>query len=174
MNQRMIFGRAAMVAALSSVLFGCGPTQQLRTSRKTPVDAGAGSLEGTRKALEGSWTLVSFEVVDAKGSRQSVTASGRLTYDAFGTMTIHGVIEDPVLKDRLVLDYEGRIVIDTVLHEFRSVDLASDRPVDRDRIAMISPDNVRRYELSGDSLIVTYLDGSGNPTAVARWRRQAA
>jgi hypothetical protein len=173
MNPRTVIARAAAVAALSSALAGCAAQQEMRKSRRTQVDSGAGSLEATRKALEGSWALVSLDMVAANGARQPVTASGRLTYDAFGTMTIRGVIEDPALKDKLVLDYHGRIVIDTTRLEFRAVDLEADRPVDLDRLEAISPDKVRRYELSGDSLIVTYLDGSGNPAAVARWRREA-
>jgi hypothetical protein len=174
MNPQTFFARAVAVVALSSTLTGCAAQQQMRQGRRTQVDAGEGSLEATRRALEGSWALASLEMVDANGSHQPVPASGRLTYDAFGTMTIRGVIEDPALKDKLVLDYHGRIVIDTTRLEFRAADLESDRPVDFDRIAAISPDKVRRYELSSDTLIVTYLDGSGKPAAVARWRRETA
>ena len=57
-------------------------------------------------------------------------SGGQLTYDDFGNMTMRGVIEDPALKDSLVLDYTGRITIDNVKHEFYPADLQSDRPVD--------------------------------------------
>ena len=164
---------AAVAAAVALTAAGCAGTQQVRTARRTQVDAGAGSLESTRKALEGAWTLVSLEVVDARGEHRPIKATGRLTYDAFGTMTIRGVIDDPAVRDKLVLDYEGRIVIDTVKSEFRAADLTSDRPVDSTQIAPISPDKVRRYQLSGDSFVVTYVDASGNPTAVTRWQRTA-
>jgi hypothetical protein len=157
--------------SLALTSFACAATNEVRSSRRTQVDAGAGSLEATRKALEGSWTLVTLEVVDAKGGHHPVKATGRLTYDAFGTMTIRGVIDDPNAKDSIVLDYDGRIVIDTVRSQFHAQELESDRPADPDKIAPIAPDKVRRYELSGDSFVVTYLDASGKPTAVARWRR---
>ena len=165
--------RAAAIGMLTVMASACGPTLSVRESRKTSVDEGAGSLEATRRALQGSWSLVSLEVVDAKGARHAVKANGQLTYDAFGTMKIRGVIEDPKMKDSIVLDFDGRIVIDTTRHEFRAEDLKSDRPVDQDRIAPISPDKVRRYELTGDSFVVTYLDQAGNPTAVTTWKRSA-
>ena len=159
------------VTALALTFSGCkgGPTK--RTMRTSPVDTGAGSLEATRKALEGSWTLESLEVVDAKGASRPVKAGGKLTYDAFGNMTIRGVIEDAALKGSFVLDYDGRIVIDTARHQFVPADLASDRPVDLGQVAPIAPDKIRRYELSANALVVTYLDASGQPTAIARWRR---
>ena len=93
-----------------------GPTK--RPMRTSAVDTGAGSLEATRRALEGTWTLASLEVVDAAGAGKPVKAAGQLTYDAFGNMTIKGVIEEPALKGSLVLDYDGRIVIDTAKHQF--------------------------------------------------------
>jgi hypothetical protein len=139
-----------------------------------PVDVGPGSLEATRRALEGSWTLVSLDVVDAQGGRRRVTAAGDLNYDAFGSMTVRGVIEDPALRSTLVIDYSGRIVIDPARNEFYPADLVSDRPVDPSQIAPIAPDKVRRFELTADSLVVTYLDASSKPTAVLRWQRTGA
>jgi hypothetical protein len=47
----------------------------------------------------------------------------------------------------------------------------TDRPVDPDQVVRISPDKVRRYELSGNDFVVTYLDASAKPTAVITWRR---
>ncbi len=161
----------AGAAALTLTVSACkgGPTK--RPMRTSAVDTGAGSLEATRRALEGTWTLASLEVVDAAGASRPVKAAGQLTYDAFGNMTIKGVIEEPALKGSLVLDYDGRIVIDTAKHQFVPAALTSDRPVDAAQIAPISPDKIRRYELSADTFVVTYLDASGKPTAIARWRR---
>jgi hypothetical protein len=95
-------------------------------------------------------------------------------YDAFGSMNVRGVVEDPALTDTLVIDFQGRIVIDTVRLEFYPADLVTDRPVDPSQIVPISPEKVRRYELSGNSLVVTYLDKSAKPTAVIRWSRSSA
>jgi hypothetical protein len=86
-------------------------------------------------------------------------------------MNVKAVVEDAKLQDTLVLDYAGRIVIDAAKKEFRAADLKTDRPVDPGDIAKISPNTVRKFELSGDSFVVTYLDVSAKPTAIARWRR---
>ena len=139
-----------------------------------PVQTGPGSLEATRRALEGTWNLQTLEVVDARGAHRRIKASGQLMYDAFGSMNVRGVVEDPALTDTLVIDFQGRIVIDTVRLEFYPADLVTDRPVDPSQIVPISPEKVRRYELSGNSLVVTYLDKSAKPTAVIRWSRSSA
>jgi hypothetical protein len=108
--------------------------------------------------------------VDASGMRRPVKAGGELRYDGFGNMNIRGVIDEPDVKD-VVIDYNGRITIDPVRHEFYPADLASDRPLDATEIAPISPDKVRKYELSANAFVVTYIDATSKPTAVARWRR---
>ena len=163
----VIAGAAALALGVSACKGG--PTK--RPMRTSAVDTGIGSLEATRRALEGTWNLASLEVVDAAGASRPVKAAGQLTYDAFGNMTVKGVIEEAALKGSLVLDYDGRIVIDTAKHQFVPAALTSDRPVDPAQIAPISPDKIRRYELSADTFVVTYLDASGKPTAIARWRR---
>jgi hypothetical protein len=163
----------AFVACVSLLVFaaGCRSVAPIQTAK--PGDpAGTGSLEAVRQALAGSWTLVSLDVVDAQGGQRKIKASGQLTYDAFGAMSIRAVIEDAKLRDTVVLDYQGRIVIDRVRKEFYPADLTTDRPVETSQIAPVSPEKVRRYELSGDSFVVTYLDKSSRPTAVTRWRRQ--
>ena len=71
----------------------------------------------------------------------------------------------------IALDYEGKIIIDNVRKQFYPADLESDRPVDPAKIAAIAPDKVRRYELTMDTFVVTYLDAAGKPTAVAKWRK---
>jgi hypothetical protein len=53
-----------------------------------------------------------------------------------------------------------------VRHEFYPADLVTDRPVDQGQVAGVSPDKVRRNELSGNEFVVTYLDGSATPEAV--------
>ena len=164
--------------ALSATMWSCAPSHtplqvkpRQRPLETSPVDTGPGSLEATRRALEGTWTLISLEVIDGQGARRLVKASGQLIYDAFGSMTVRGLIEEAGSQNSLMLDYEGRIVIDPVRLEFYAADLVSDRPVNPSQIAPVSPDKVRRYELSGNSLVVTYLDASNTPTAVSRWQR---
>lgn len=108
----------------------------------------------------------------ADGKTKRIKAGGMLTYDAFGGMDTKAAIEDPALRGTLVLDYSGRIVIDVGKSTFYPQDLESDRPADAAEIGPISPDKVRRFELTDDSLVVTILDKASKPTAVTHWHRQ--
>jgi len=164
----------AAVAAIAIGAWGCHAAPVQKPLGGGPVQTGPGSLEATRRALEGTWNLQTLEVVDTRGARRRIKATGQLMYDAFGSMNVRGVAEDPALTNTLVIDFQGRIVIDTVRHEFYPADLTSDRPVDQSQIQPISPDKVRRYELSGNSLVVTYLDKAAKPTAVIHWSRSSA
>jgi len=159
------------LAAAALSISACAQNNSMRSERIGLANTGPGSLNATRKALEGSWTLASLEMVDGQGARRPIKAGGQLSYDAYGNMTIRGVIEEPGEREPLVLDYQGRILIDTAKQQFYPADLASDRPVEPGQGAAISPDKVRKYELTADSFVVTYLDAAGKPTAVARWRR---
>jgi hypothetical protein len=137
--------------------------------RLDPADAAA--LEATRRELKGSWTLVSLEVVDKNGTHRAVHAAAQLTYDSFSNMTIRGLIDDPATEGAVILSYEARIVIDPVRHQFYPADLVPMLSADITKIAPISPEKVRQYELAGQFFVITYLDASGKPTAVARYRR---
>jgi len=150
---------------------GCVQPNSVRAGRMGAPNTGPGSVTAERKALEGSWTLVSLEMVDEQGARRAVKASGQLSYDAYSNMKIQGIIEDPANPKPIVIDYEGRIFIDPVKHEFYPADLKTDKPVEPSQIAAVSPEKVRRYELTPDSFVVTYLDAAAKPTAVARWKR---
>jgi hypothetical protein len=161
----------ALVLATLALAWGCAAAPRRGQIPIGDIESGPGSLSATRKALEGTWTLDSLEVIDAAGVRRPVKSGGQLTYDDFGNMTIRGVVEDPALKGSLVLDYTGRITIDNVKHEFYPADLQSDRPVDVSQIGPISPDKIRRYELTDKTFVVTYIDKAAKPTAVIRWRR---
>ena len=159
------------VAALVLVCWSCKAAPLEKPFGLGPVNDGPGSMEATRRGLEGTWTLASFETVDASGTHRPVKATGQLTYDAFGNMNIKGVIQDAVPTNSITLNYEGKIIIDNVRKQFYPADLESAQPVDPAKIAAIAPDKVRRYELTMDTFVVTYLDAAGKPTAVARWRR---
>ena len=172
MTQRAV--SLALVIGMTGVMLpaaGCAKPNSVRNERMGLANTGPGSLTATRKALEGTWTLASLEMVDPQGARRAIKASGQLTYDAYGNMTVRAVMEDPAEKAPLVIDYQGRIMIDTQRLQFYSADLASDRPVEPGQAQSIAPDKVRAYELTADSFVVTYLDAAAKPTAVARWRR---
>jgi hypothetical protein len=164
----MTFGVGLALLALVS---GCKAAPLKRPVPLGPIDTGPGTMEATRRTLEGTWILASLEVVESGGTRRRVNATGKLTYDAFGNMSVRGVIQGANAKNAVVIDYDGRIVIDPDRREFYPADLVSERPAERGRIAPIAPDTVRRYELTANDFVVSYFDAAGQPTAVVRWRR---
>lgn len=163
----------ALLAALAAISAACEAAPRQRPVRMGPVDTGAGSLEAARRELQGSWSLTSLEAVDASGARQQVKANGVLSFDTYGNLTITGRIDDPRLDAAIPLAFTGRIVIDPAKGVFYPADVEpdTDRPVDTTRLAPVGLDKVRRYSVTGDTLVVTYLDASGKATAVATWRR---
>ena len=163
----------AAILALATGVFGCAAGNNDKIMRTSPVTKGPNSLEATRRALEGTWTLVSLDVIDVRGNHRPVKATGELTYDAFGAMTVKAQIEDQAASNSLMINYTGRIVIDTTKSEFRPADLESAQPVDPTQVAPISPDKIRRFAIADDTLIVTYFDAASTPTAMIRWRRTA-
>jgi hypothetical protein len=165
-----VAAQAAAVAGLIA-LAGCAPAPRQKPMLMGDVNAGAGSLEATRKALEGSWTLVSLATVDAAGKQTPVKAKAQLTYDAYGAMTIKGAVEDDPSKTPVLLEYSGRIVIDTQKKLFYPADLVEGREVDEKRLAAVSPDKARKYDISADTLTITYMDAAGKPTAISSWKR---
>jgi hypothetical protein len=169
--------RPARPWAAVAILFGaialasCAPAPRQKPMLMGDVNTGAGSLEATRKQFEGSWTLVSLTVADATGAQKPVKAKGQLTYDAYGSLTIKGVVEDDPSKTPLLLDYSGRIVIDTQKKQFYPADLVENRPADERRLASVSPDKARKYEFTADTLTITYMDAAGKPTAISSWKK---
>ena len=163
--------RVACAACLAAQAVGCAKAPSQRPVKLGPVETGAGSIEATRRNLAGNWSLARLEVIGTDGVRQGVKAHGTLNYDEFGSLIVNGVIDDARLANAVVLNYTGRIVIDPATHEFYPADFESDKPVDAGRIAPVSLDKVRRYELTGKRFVVTYLDASGKSTAVAEWSR---
>lgn len=163
--------RAACAVGIAALAAGCTGSPSQRPVKLGAVNTDAGSVEATRRDLAGSWTLTRLEVIGKDQVRAVVNAHGTLTYDAFGALTINGVIDDERMTNAVVLNYTGRIIIDPKKHEFYPADMESARPVEAAQIAPVSLDKVRRYELTGDDFKVTYLDSSGTATAVSMWKR---
>lgn len=159
------------MCVLGMLLPACSSAPRQKPIGLGEVDTGPGSLEATRRALQGTWSLVSLELVDPAGARKPVKATGQLTYDAYGSMKISGRIDDAPDRTPVLLDFSGRIVIDTQRKQFYPADLVAGQPVDQSRLVPVSPDKARRYEITADTLTVTYMDAGGKPTAVANWRR---
>ena len=83
------------VAVLSAAAACATSRPRQRPIEGGAVNAGPGSLEAVRRQLEGSWALVSAEVVSASGARQALKASAVLSYDAYGNLSLKGAYDDP-------------------------------------------------------------------------------
>lgn len=166
---------AAVIAALV-FLSGCAGGPRQRPIPIGPVETGEGSLAAVRKELQGSWVLTSLEVVDASGARNPVKANGALSFDAYSNLVISARIDDPRLEKALPLDFTGRIVINPDKRLFYPADVegAPGQEVDPKALGPVSSDKIRQYTITGDTLVVTYLDAAGKPTAVTTWRRTSS
>jgi hypothetical protein len=133
------------VAAILVVLAACAGAPRQRPVPMGPVDTGEGSLEAARRELQGSWSLVSLEAVDASGARHPVKASGVLSYDEYGNLKTIGTIDDPRLQSAIPLDLTGRIVLDPAKRVVYPADVTSAEPVDPKRLAPVGLDKVRQY-----------------------------
>src|SRR5262245_40821548 len=87
-------------------------------------DEGGGAMELARRQLQGTWDLVALEYSPSgNDTRVPVTASGTLTYDDFGNLTINARSTDPnapvAAREVDRLSFKGRAVIDTVKRELK-------------------------------------------------------
>jgi hypothetical protein len=139
-----------------------------------PVASGPGTLESVRKQLEGSWNLVSAEVVSVAGQRSLLKASAVLIYDAFGNLSLKGAYEDPsaTAEQTAALNFTGRAVIDTQKQELRLLDLQQSEGEFAALPAEMAARRVRSYVFNGDVLTLTVKDSTGKVTAVTTWREQ--
>jgi hypothetical protein len=169
----MQFGRVVMAVALVGAAFissGCPEKRaRVRPIEVGPVDTGPQSLAAARRQLEGKWNLVSITAVQGS-STVDVKASGTMTYDAYGNMTVKGIVEGtgPASAGAL-LDYEGRAVIDVQARQLKLVGMVAQgaaAPPEE-----LSFDKIRRYAFEGDLLKISTIDASGAVVATATWRR---
>ncbi len=163
----------AVVLATVSACATSRPRQ--RPVEGGPVNAGPGSLESVRRQLEGTWNLVSAEVVSGAGVRTTVKATAVLSYDAFGNLSLKGTYDDPAAtaEQKAGLNFTGRAVIDTQRQVLRLLDVQQSEG----EFAALPPDMAalreRAYAFQGDLLTLTVKDSTGRVTAVNTWRRQA-
>ena len=164
---------AFVIACLMlAVVAGCAAAPRQRPIPAGPVDTGPGSLEAVRRQLAGTWELVSFEAFTGRGQSSRVPASGRLTYDEFGNLTIQGQLDDDDGSGRTtLLNMSGRAVIDVVQQRFLILDSEGNLPLDQADFATASPDRFRYYDFAGDRLVLTVKDENGATTALLTWQR---
>jgi hypothetical protein len=162
-------------AAVLLVLPACAE----KRTRRSPIPLGSvasgeGTLAAVRTQLEGTWNLVSAELVSASGQRTALRGTAVLTYDAYGNLSLKSTYVDPAATadQKAVLNYSGRAVIDVqqqVLHLLSLQESEGD-------FAKLPPEMLARrdraYAFDGDLLTLTIKDASGRVTAVTTWRKQ--
>ena len=126
-----------------------------------------------RRELSGVWDLVALEwAPSSDGARVPVQASGTLTYDDFGNLTIDAHTTDPAAPvaalEANLLFFKGRAVVDPVRRELKLMDLEGN--VNPDEV--LAPERRRRFAFDGDRLILSSFDSRDRVTAVSMWRRQ--
>jgi hypothetical protein len=171
--------QAALAAALSAVvvLSACATASpRQRPLDAGPVETGAGSLQATRRQLEGTWTLTRFEVTNPGGQLTPVRASAKLTYDGFGNLSIVGRLEEPMpgqatITDQPALAYTGKAVIDTVRQEMVLTGTTTNVETSPDILEKIGLESRRKYALSDGTLTISIVDAGGGVTARATFRK---
>jgi hypothetical protein len=165
----------ALVPVIAMIAFpACAEKRaRVRPIEGGPVASGTGSLEDTRKQLEGTWNLASAEVVSAAGARRTVKASAVMTYDGFGNFSIKGAFEDPAISadQAAVLNFTGRAVIDVQKKELRLLDLQQSEADFSRMPAEMSAARSRAYEFGLNQVTMTVKNAKGQVTAVNTWRR---
>jgi hypothetical protein len=165
----------ALVPVLALIVFpACAEKRaRVRPIEGDPVAAGAGSLEDTRKQLEGTWNLVSAEVVSADGARHTVKASAVMTYDGFGNFSLKGAFEDPTVpaEQTAALNFAGRAAIDVQKHELHLLDLQQSDADFAKLPPQLSASRSRAYAFSLNQLTMTVKNAKGQVTAVNTWRK---
>ena len=165
-----LLGGLALAIGLGAA---CAPAARQRPIKVGTVDTGAGSLEATRRQLEGTWELTGLETYPAGGEKVVHKATAVLTYDAYGNLTIMGRIAEEGATAGAgapLLSFKGRAVIDPEKHQLRLMDAQGP---EKALPAEVSPDLLRRYEFEGDVLKLSTIDASGQPTATASWKKRA-
>src|SRR5436190_2035858 len=172
----------ASIGAILTSLAGCSPGPLNPPIIATPMNKpvalsstpGSGEIEAERRVLEGTWELIALELAPpvGDGARMPVAATGTLTYDEFGNLTIDAHTTDaaaPVAaREATVLSFKGRAVLDPAKRELKLMDLTGN--VNPDEV--LSPERRRRYVFDADTLTLSSFDDGGQVTAVATWRRR--
>lgn len=167
-----------VLALLATAACAPGPLTPPRTGRvmNKPVplgsDSSSGTLEMARQQLMGTWELIDLKNAPPQGGAPvPVKATGTLTYDQYGNLTIDARSSDPgapvAAREVPRVSFKGRAVIDTVNRELKLMDLTGN--VNPDEV--LAPERRRRYSFEADLLTLSSFDDKGTVTAVTTWRR---
>lgn len=136
-------------------------------------EAPTGNVETVRRQLAGTWDLVSLEAVPEKGGpRAAITATGTLTYDDFGNLTITARTTDPdapvAAREVPRVSFKGRAVIDPPNSQLKLMDLTGNV----DPFEVLGPERLRKYAFGPDRLTLTSFDEKGQVAAISVWKRR--
>ena len=172
--------RLCMVAGLALVLAGCEAKDRTRPLNTKPIETGAGSLQAARKALEGRWTLVSFEVYPAGEAIPLTGASGSMLYDDYGNLDMQVRLSDKAIADRLVkvgvplkdgvIATTGRAVVDPNNHTIAYI-LDGASPLVASNAGPLALERPRHWTYDGGVLTITTKAADGKPLSVGKWRK---
>jgi hypothetical protein len=146
--------------------------------RTEPPNSGQGTVTQARKYLEGTWSLVSFTVYDAKGAAVPMKGTGSLVYDDFNnmTMTLEADAATAALLAKAGLQMEnnrfttkGKTIVDMQNKTLKYVLEGQYISVTRGPMAI---ERLRYWEVTGNTLTLTTKDDSGKPLSVGKWQRQ--
>jgi hypothetical protein len=163
----------ALVTAVALVIAGCAAGPRGRPVKGADVDTGLGSVESTRRQLNGTWALVSFEMFDG-GRLRKLDATGTMTYDEFSNMRLVGQLKGESERANAkpaALNFSGRVAIDVVKHTLHPVVEQKGDELPEKVAEQVDMENTRTYEIKDNALTLTVLGADGKPTAISRWRK---
>jgi hypothetical protein len=189
MSKRRAYLIALMIVLVFELLMvlACHATPRAKPLPTTPIESGEGTVQATRRALEGHWTLIAFDIT-AEDGRQAkhVDATGMLAADAYGNLTIEYRLSEAgqralekigVTSPNPVISTTGRVAIDIQRHSITYVapDAASrafEPGLAAKRANPFALERTRYYAFDENGLLtlVTRHD-SGREAAKSQWRK---
>ena len=159
-------------------LAGCASAPRQRPVKGGAVDTGMNSTQAARKYLEGTWSLVSFDIYPPGRDPIQLKGSGTLMYDAFGNLRME-IRADQSAADLLdkagiasrngVISTDGRVVVDMAGQTLTYV--LEGQPATGTPSGPLAANRPRYWQVEGNMLTLTTKDDQGKPLSVGRWRK---
>jgi hypothetical protein len=189
MSKRRTYLIAFMIVLMFDLLMviACHATPRAKPLPTTPIEAGEGTVQATRRALEGRWTLIALDITAENGRQAThVDASGMLAADAYGNLTIEYRLSEAgqralgdigVTSPNPIISTTGRVAIDVQRHSITYVapdatSRAFEPGLAAKRANPFALERTRYYDFGADGLLtlVTRHD-SGQEAAKSQWRK---
>ncbi len=187
MGPLSILVRTGTLSLCAAVLVsGCAPSARQRPIETSRVATSGDTLEGARRALQGTWALVSLNITAPDGRKAAVDAAGTLVSDAFGNLSVEYRMSPAGLKTlgsvgvttpNPVITTTGRVVIDVDQRKITYVSEKADAtPFDAELAARrnnpFALERPRFYAVDADGLLtLTTRYDDGTDAAVSRWKK---